>query len=335
MDSSSKNVVVDIENLPEFRELVDLSPVSERGRRHVILRNLPKLECAVISSFVREGDLMTFSGLPQLRILELQRVELSDDGLACLGQFPLLEELVIGYTDGATEGRATHKGFDVLRRLPKLRVLKIDSDVEQGLEQIACLKELTKLRLTGSCVCPKTLVALARLKNLRELSLLKSLADCKRGKSKSELEFPEIATMKSLTVLELELRCVSVKTLQAVAQLKSLRHLKLVPWKPHFTTEEISVLETMRNLASLEIGVIGGFDGNAVINLQVEQLRKALPKTWINGKAPLEAEKLERKKHSRVESWRGGVGFDREFRGEFGRVPGTRYVTIGRLREIW
>ena len=172
-----EGVTVDIENLSDLRQVTDYAYCDERGKPHVILRNLPRLEDVRIRGVVRDVDVLTFVGLPRLRSLEIDLAELSDRGLSCLAQFKELELLQLRRykADSATEKPeelTTTKGFDFLRSLPKLRKLIIESDAEDGIPQIAELQNLTELELRGKCVRHDTWSTLKKtLKNLKKIEV--------------------------------------------------------------------------------------------------------------------------------------------------------------------
>jgi len=182
---------VDLEELPELREVSVYFIYDASRKAHVTLRNLPKLEFVMIYGLAQDEDLRAFHDLPHLRIMNLGWTALSDRGLDILAQFPAIEELTIG-VNAAGEKSATPCGFNFLRKLPKLRTLTIKSDLKLGTEQFADLRSLVKLSLSGKCVNETTLTAVATVTTVKELALHNG------GRQYADNEIEALASTKSL-----------------------------------------------------------------------------------------------------------------------------------------
>ena len=191
--AETKPTTVELQDLSEIRVIVLAYNVARDAKADLILRNLPHLTGVYVQRLVRDKELENMTNLPKLRFLELRNTHLSDNGLARLSEFVLLEELRLGgFSRFEFQEAATSAGFDFLPRLARLRMLKLDSDVADGIPQLADLGQLTDLELSGKCVSLKTLKAIENLKNLRRLAVSDESSDLNDAKVATLLKMRQL-----------------------------------------------------------------------------------------------------------------------------------------------
>jgi hypothetical protein len=131
---------------------------------------------------VTDNTLQHLSAFTSLESLNLSSVLVTDAGLDALTSLPHLRELTLG------GNKLTDAGLQALRQLPGLTYLDLggtqreDSGLwsvsltQPGLDTIATLKELRRLKLDGTLITARGLATLQVLSNLEELDL----HDCAR-----------------------------------------------------------------------------------------------------------------------------------------------------------
>lgn len=191
------------------------------------------------SEAINDADLKTLatleSGRDQIKLLNLTRGGITDEGLQNLTQLPALNEL-----DLTTTSIAGH-GLAALEKCPNLRKLKVSTVLRMtslGWEAISRLSQLEVLDVSSNSNISETDVAKFKaLTNLRELNLSET--------SISDEVFLALADMEGLEILKIE-ACGRLQGhgLQAYARAKpklrelharrtqiataGLRHLKMI-----------------------------------------------------------------------------------------------------------
>lgn len=126
---------------------------------------------------ITDTSLRHLAGVSSLESLDVGYAQITDAGLGALTSLPNLKELTIG------GNKLTDTGLQPLRQLPGLRYLDLSgaqrtdsglwsvSLAEPGLDAIATLKEVRRLRLNGTMVSARGLEKLKDLSKLQRLEL--------------------------------------------------------------------------------------------------------------------------------------------------------------------
>lgn len=245
------------------------------------LRDLPLDE--LICNCPRFGDrgLKMLRYLEGLRVLELERSEISSAGLAHLVELQLLEDVTIRYRELDGDAFAAFSTLPQLRRLilgpgeltdPKaenlgllleLRELELDLEGfgDRAAPQLATLIELERLALGGTDISDEGLEHLANLTKLRVLELHHTRV------TKHGLE--HLAGMQRLEVLELDHTDVVDEGVAHLAKLKSLRDLRLD--NTLITDAALPHLLELENLERLNLA-------NTVVTAKGVEVLAGLPK---------------------------------------------------------
>lgn len=174
---------------------------------------------------ITDTTLQHLSGVTSLESLNIGYAQITDVGLDLITSLPNLKELAIG------GNKLTDNGLQPLRELPGLTYLDLsgsqrtDSGLwsvslnESGLEAIATLKNLRRLRLDG------TLVSAHGLEKLRDLTLLERL-DLQGCKRVGDDAVPVLASFHSLHELDVTGTSITGKGIAALQQAQP--HCKII-----------------------------------------------------------------------------------------------------------
>ncbi len=151
---------------------------------------------------ITDSALQQISALSSLEVLNIGSVQVTDAGLEALTSLTNLRELKLG------GDKLTDAGLQPLRQLPGLRILDLGgvqltdsgpwsvSFTQPGLEAIATLKVLRRLRLRGTLISAR---GLDTIKGLAQLEVL-DVHDCKQI---GDDAIPRLAGMRGLRFLDL------------------------------------------------------------------------------------------------------------------------------------
>jgi internalin A len=186
------------------------------------------------------------------------------------GLLPKLPEPQVPFGLDLTELPLTDRWLVDLRGLKNLQVLNLAGRqiTGAGLKELAGLKDL-HLYLRGTQMTGAGLKELAGLKNLQGLDLSYTPI--------TDAELKELAGLKNLQGLSLESTRITDAGLKELAGLKNLQWLDL-----HNTPITDAGLKELAGLKNLQWLDLGDPWCTKVTNAGVQELRKALPKCYIN-----------------------------------------------------
>lgn len=157
-------------NLRYAELITDQGILAMKGWKHLARLNLEGTK-------ITDSALQQLSALTSLETLNIGSVQVTDAGLEALTSLTNLKELTLG------GDKLTDAGLQPLRQLPGLKLLDLGgvqrtdsgpwsvSFTQPGLEAIATLKVLRRLRLDGTLISARGLDTLKRLTQLEVLDL--------------------------------------------------------------------------------------------------------------------------------------------------------------------
>ena len=218
-------------------------PVTNDGLRHLTgLQNLKalRLSGSHTAATVDDGGMNAVAQISDLKVLSLDKLWVSDDGIRALSTLKHLEELYLAGTtigDGALEFIAT---------MPAIRKLRLSNDSisDDGLKNLSALHNLVELDVSeDSLLTDSGMQYLSGLTNLQKLNLwrvqigdtgvqyLKPLTNLKwlnlDNTRLSDAGLPALKGMQNLTFLHLGSTSVSDAGLIHLTGLTALRDLKV------------------------------------------------------------------------------------------------------------
>lgn len=162
---------------------------------------------------ITDSALQQLSALTSLETLNIGSVQVTDAGLEALTSLTSLKDLTLG------GDKLTDAGLQTLRQLPGLKFLDLGgvqradsglwsvSFTQPGLEAIATLKALRRLRLQGTLIGARGLDTIKGLTQLEQLDL----HDCEHV---GDDAIPTLTAMRTLRVLDLTNTKVSATALE-------------------------------------------------------------------------------------------------------------------------
>jgi Leucine-rich repeat (LRR) protein len=205
-------------------------------------------------AWVNDFELIDLASLPHLERLDLSHTRITDEGMLHLKSAVNIRELNLYYAELVTD-----QGMSAIRNWTKLKRLNLrGTRVANGtLEIVSRLTQLEALDIANTQVTDNGMDQLIALVNLKELALGRSRV------GESDLGF--LRMLPSLTMLDLSgarptppdmgnakrrpaaVPPIPQKTIEALAQLKNLRTLKL-----GFSGVSATDLKTLSSLESVE-----------------------------------------------------------------------------------
>lgn len=250
-----------LENL-DLREC----PVSNSGLAHLV--GLEKLKALRLSgqsgaTTVDDGGMESVAKLPQLKVLALDFLWISGDGLQQLKPLTDLRELYLASTLVGDEDLKALSQFPELR---KLRVSKLSQLSGQGIQEISQLSKLEELDVSeDSSLSNDDISSLSKLTKLTKLNLWRVPI--------SDAGVEHLAALTKLTWLNLDNTQLSDAGLSTLKEMKELKFL-------HLGSTQISNagLPQLSELKSLDKLVV---TRTAVNQEGVDKLQPELPDTEI------------------------------------------------------
>jgi len=233
------------------------------------IKNFKNLKKLYLSSTPVKGETLgELSGLNDLKELKLDYTLVTDAGLAALARLTHLQTLDLSgmrvntQQDATAFGRVTAKGLaglnlNDMRELEELILADIKLDRPEGsiagevvaLPDLAYLKRLRTLNLSGTKLDPAVLSKLCALSCLKELNLSRTDID---GKGLASLAEREMANLKTISLSTTQVTKTVVKTL--LQKDKSLDELDLSYTR--LTDQDICYLKNsgcLRRVAVLDL----------------------------------------------------------------------------------
>lgn len=240
--------------------------VSNAGLAHLV--ELEKLKALRLSgqsgaTTVDDGGMESVAKLPQLKVLALDFLWISGDGLQHLKPLTDLRELYLASTLVGDEDLKALSQFPELR---KLRVSKLSQLSGQGIEEISQLSKLEELDVSeDSSLSNDDISSLSKLTELTKLNLWRVPI--------SDAGVEHLAPLTKLTWLNLDNTQLSDAGLSALKEMKELKFL-------HLGSTQISNagLPQLAGLKSLDKLVV---TRTAVNQEGVDKLQPELPDTEI------------------------------------------------------
>jgi len=156
-----------------------------------------------------DASLRHFRSLAQLRMLDLSRTRISDEGIRQIASLKRLEVLVLPES-------VTDRAMASLKMLPHLRELNLDQAriTDAGMTSLSGILALEYLDLSSTRVTDAGLAALARLPSLKRLVL---------GALVTDAGAPYLRAMKALEEIDITQTQIGENGLAALAELPRLR----------------------------------------------------------------------------------------------------------------
>ncbi|MDW8264838.1 MAG: sigma-70 family RNA polymerase sigma factor [Gemmataceae bacterium] len=232
---------------------------------------LPILRPEDLAAFVAEAKRLSVPGIA------FENVSLTNDDLASLKDLKELQILILRRT------QVTDDGLKELANLPKLTTLTLHGEgfTPAGVARLKDLPSLRSLELGGATMTDDVV---ARLKELPRLKTLKlSFTKITDNGLKQLAALEEFRSADGLEVLEIRGGAITDQGIQALAELKGLRELRL--YLVSITDAGLQSLKALENLTALAVdcctyGAPALVFGNA--SPQVMQLQLATPDGMID-----------------------------------------------------
>jgi len=169
---------------------------------------------------IDERDLRQLAAFPELKRLRIDDCRWTEQGLAILGQFCELKELVLVWP------RASNRGLAPLANLPKLEILELEIEriSANDWQILGQLKDLKRLKLKVQELHEPGLAALGNLPNLNEFALAFEPGS---AATMSDVGWQQVSRLPALETLRFKGSLVSAAALQKLATLPRLRNLAL------------------------------------------------------------------------------------------------------------
>lgn len=211
---ANDNTLVHVAKLPRLTKL-DLrgTSVTSSGLNH--LRGLTDLEELYLNS-TDVADLQSVTHLKQLRLLELDYLELPTDELLGLQRLENLQELSLHVVKSVDDDT-----LKMLGRLTQLQTLRLSgsSITDTGLEHLATLSDLRILGLSSTGISDSGVKHIAKLEKLEQLWLGYT--------NVTDTGVAELANMPALFNLHLDHTTVTDTSIDHLLQIPKLWHVDL------------------------------------------------------------------------------------------------------------
>lgn len=270
-------------NLPRLRYLMLWGNFTDAGLAH--LKNVPSLRILHAGQLnqITNAGLAHLSELPNLENLSLHWAEgIADDGIAQLKKMRSLKKLDI------RKSQVTDKGLAHLAQIKSLEYLDLPEKgvTDQGLSYLAQLKGLKHLVIARPYKTdPKMDKGYYTDKGLKELSELQSLEELNLGsRGITDEGISQVAKLTNLRELTL-FGCTEI-TNEALAKISTLKHLERLSINvcPKVTIAGISYLNAIPGL--IELDAQGMEQDNSILNIsKLTKLEKLflIPKIKVAG----------------------------------------------------
>jgi len=243
--------------------------VSDAGLAHLSgLTALEELQFTNVKG-ITDAGLVHLKPLGSLKKLDMERAQITDVGLARLGEMKSLESLRLG-------GDITDRGLASLAKSLKLKKLHVGGTqiTDEGIRHLATIPSLEHLFLTAPAVTDGGMDSVAQLANLQNLHLynvrltdqglarlaeLKSLKSLSLGNVKIPLSgLSHFNTLSNLT--DLYLRDVRQdNTVMNLSGLTKLEDLRIYMDKDsQLGDQDMACLARLKNLRNLQLVRVGG-----------------------------------------------------------------------------
>jgi hypothetical protein len=170
---------------------------------------------------IRDDALVSLPSLKRLKTLSLTFTQITDSGVAILGEMPQLEVL------GLSSPQITNTSMDHVTKLKNLRWLGVSAckmDIA-GVARLAELPKLTGLRISGPAIGNNSLPVIATLGQLQKLDL--------GGKTIDDNGLPHLYGMKNLMYLDLQSTAVETDGRAVLALKKALPKCQIHQYYPN------------------------------------------------------------------------------------------------------
>jgi len=260
-------------------------------------------------AWVNDVELMDLANLPHLEQLDLSHTRITDEGMLHLKSAAGIRELNLYYAELITDqGMSAIRNWKMLKRL-NLRGTRVANGT---LEIVSRLTQLEALDIANTQVTDNGMDQLIALTNLKELALGRSRvgeADLAFLRMLPSLESLDLSGARPVPPdMSLGKRAPSVppipqKTVEAIAQLKNLRKLKL--GFSGVSAEDLKILSSLENVEKLGLEECPRVDDRAAAELihwkslkyldlqatkvtpqSLEMLRKAKPRLVVLYNSP-------------------------------------------------
>lgn len=185
---------------------------------------------------ISDASLRHLRRVSRLRMLDVSRTRLTDNGVAFLRIFTQLQVLILPEA-------ATDRGLAGVKNLLNLRELTLDQThvTDEGLSTLVEFPHLRRLDLSSTLVTDVGAAVLSKLPELRQLTL---------GSLVTEASAPSLEKLKSLEEIDISQTQIGEKGLAALATLPQLKTIYL---GKHVTEEGLKRLSRSHSLRSLDL----------------------------------------------------------------------------------
>jgi hypothetical protein len=162
-----------------------------------VLESLTELKELQLGVLLDKSPLERLPKLPNLVSLNIGRMRLSEDELACLARLPKLTKLVVRNSQLTAK---CYRNIASRRNLVEL-VLQECALTADGLDQLATLPTLTSLSLWGSTLGDEAIPHLSQLRGLKELLVVHSQLS-RQGVQKLQAALPECRILSENDIVD-------------------------------------------------------------------------------------------------------------------------------------
>jgi len=240
---------VHLKNVPSLRILHfgHLPQTTDAGLAHLsALSNVQDLSFHW-SENITDAGLEYLAKLPHLRALDVGNAKITDEGLAHLKEAKTLEWLDLPHEGISDRGLADLSELPRLRKLDICRVHYVDPNMDQdyytdkGVAMLAKCRLLEELSVGSIGITDASMAAIAKLDNLRQLTLFGCTSVTDEGLKK-------LVSLKNLERLAVTDADISISGLSCLNELPNLRILNLKDVKQDHTGLDLSNLKKLDKL---------------------------------------------------------------------------------------